>query len=82
MLDSIGPLIVKDGTTVLPAGYKQAVDAPDGGRTESREVVGPYHRSSTRLPSYEAPGCLKGTDGVVYRAAGRRGMNSGSQVKR
>ena len=63
MLDSLAPYYEKRIPTLNP---------PDPRTNPS----GTENQVKTRTPSYENPNAVKGTDGVIYRAAGPRGKGA------
>ena len=73
MLDTLSPFIEKNSKNVLPVA--KPTPSTSSNSNESGATDAPL---KGRAPSYDNPNAVKGTDGVIYRAAGARGKGKGS----
>lgn len=64
MLDSLAPY------------YEKRISDLPPNTANNPAAAGAPVRANNRQPSYEAPNCVKGTDGVIYRPAGPRGKGA------
>ena len=70
MLDSLAPFVEKNSKSI------SSVNKPSSSAISNINNLGGDGPIRNRLPSYENPNAVKGTDGVIYRAAGARGKGA------